>query len=339
MIGEQMRRFELVDRRTIELKTNVPVPEPAAGQVLVNVKACTVCGRSDLVYYHYLGLRDHCAQGCFGHEIAGIVAAVGPGVTRVKPADRVFVRTPLSSGYAEYALAREIAVGRLPAHVPFEQGAILQLLPLAIHATRGIRLGDRVLIVGQGPVGLMALQMARLRGAAFVTVSDLDAWRLARSSLLHADAVLAVAGPPTDAPPAGIANQVFDVAIDAVGTPSTVQTCINAVRDNGLVVLLGTHHVDTTVPLDLVQWEKKSLRVHSSAEPDDEVRRAALATAERLVERNRVAIEPLLTHTYPLERLQDAIDHLTQSSILHSESGPRPVDGPPPQTLKVAICP
>src|SRR5438552_17666281 len=116
-----MRRYELVDRRRIQLKTDVPIPQPSAGQVLVKVGACTVCGRSDLVYYHYLGLRDHCAQGCFGHEIAGLVEAVGSAVDRIRPGERVFIRTPLTSGYADYALAREVAVGKLPDSIPFAQ--------------------------------------------------------------------------------------------------------------------------------------------------------------------------------------------------------------------------
>ena len=336
-----MRRYELVGRQRIELRTDVPVPEPGTGEVLVKVKACTVCGRSDLVYYHYLGLRAHCAEGCFGHEISGIVESVGPRVRAVAEGDRVFIRTPLSSGYADYALAREVAVGHLPSQIPFDQGAILQLLPLAVHATRGVRLGDNVLIVGQGPVGLMALQVARLRGAAFVAVTDRDPWRLERSRALRADVARVaepVEGNGSGAPVENPFEEPFDVTIDAVGTPRTLQTCIDSVRHNGLVVLLGTHHVDTVVPLDLVQWEKKSLRVHSSAEPDDEARRKALATAERLVRSNSIALEPLLTHRYPLERLQEAVDHLSASAILSPEAAPT-LPAVPPETLKVAICP
>src|SRR4051812_49013482 len=127
-----MRRYELVGRRSLQLKDNVDTPQPGPGEVLVRVGSNSVCNRSDLAYYHYYGLRDHCAVGCFGHEIAGTVETVGDGVRRVRPGDRVFVRTPLTSGYADFALAREIAVGRLPDDVTFEQGSALQLLPLAV---------------------------------------------------------------------------------------------------------------------------------------------------------------------------------------------------------------
>lgn len=186
-------------------------------------------------------------------------------------------------GFAEFALAREIAVGALPERIPFEQGAVLQLLPLAVHATRGVRLGDHVAIVGQGPVGLMALQVVRLRGAAQISVADIDTWRLERSRALGADRTVAVDGSSEALAQLG---GEFDVAIDAVGTPGTVNACMHQVRRNGLVVLLGTHHIDPNVSVDLVHWEKRGLRVHSSAEPTDATRAEAMAVAERLIERS-----------------------------------------------------
>ena len=337
-----MRRMELVGRRTIRLVRDLPVPEPAPGEVLVRVGACTVCNRSDLVYYHWLGRREHCAAGRFGHEVAGTVAAVGAGVTRIGPGGRVFLRTPLTSGYADYALAREVAVGTLPDSVPFEQGAILQLLPLAVHATRGVRLGDRVAILGQGPVGLMALQVARLRGAAEVVSADLDPWRLERSRLFGADRILLVEPPAAESAGAlaGLGDD-FDVAIDAVGTPVTVQACVDRVRQNGLVVLLGTHHIDTRVTFDLVQWERKGLRVHTSAEPTDAARATAMTIAEQLAARRpeTLHLPQLLTHVFSLAELQQALDHLSASPVLSPEGEPGPHLLPPPQTLKVAIRP
>ncbi|GAA2942678.1 zinc-dependent alcohol dehydrogenase [Streptomyces enissocaesilis] len=331
-----MRRYELVDRRDIRLVTDAPVPVPGPLEVLVRVRACTVCNRSDLAYYHYYGLRDHCAQGCYGHEIAGVVEAVGPGVTRVAPGRRVFVRTPLTTGYAEFALAREISVGALPDAVPFEQGAILQLLPLAVHATRGVRLGDRVAVLGQGPVGLMALRMAALRGASHITAVDLDDWRLQRSARFGADATRRVDGSTEQLLGTGAE---FDVAIDAVGTPTTFNAGVGLVRQNGLVVMLGTHHVDTRVTVDLVAWERKGLRVHSSAEPLDAARAQALQTAERLARTKELFLPELLTHTYALEELPRAMEQLSASRALYPDAGPAPYDGPPRETLKVAIVP
>jgi L-iditol 2-dehydrogenase len=330
-----MRRYELVGRRSLQLKDNVDTPQPGPGEVLVRVGSNSVCNRSDLAYYHYYGLRDHCAVGCFGHEIAGTVETVGDGVRRVRPGDRVFVRTPLTSGYADFALAREIAVGRLPDDVTFEQGSALQLLPLAVHATRGVRLGDHVAIVGQGPVGLMALQVAKLRGAAEVTVFDLDEWRLAKSSGLGADRL--VRNQPGADPAGGLAGE-FDIAIEAVGTPATANACVRLVRQAGLVVFLGTHHVDTHVTFDMVAWEKKGLRVHTSAEPTDEARAEAMRMAQRLIDAGRIRLAELTTHVFPLVDLPAAIELLSPSRTLAPE-GAEVHAGPPRQVLKVAMVP
>ena len=330
-----MKRYELAGRRQLRLTDQAPVPVPGPGEVLVRVGAGTVCNRSDLVYFHYLGEREHCGQGVFGHEIAGTVEAVGAGVGAIAPGDRVFVRTPLTSGFAEFALARQVAVGKLPDQVPFTAGAILQLLPLAVHATRGIRLGDRVAILGQGPVGLMALQVAVRRGAVEVVTADLDPWRLNHSAALGAHRAVEVkAGAPLDLDQVGAD---FDVAIDAVGTAQTVNACVGLVRPNGLIVLLGTHHVDTHVAVDLIAWEKKGLRVHTAAEPTDADRAAAMRVAQRLAP--AIALRPLLTDTYPLDRLPEAIERLSASSLLYPAGKPGPYPGPPPRTLKLAIVP
>jgi L-iditol 2-dehydrogenase len=332
-----VRRFELTGRRRVVLDDDAPVPQIGPEDVLVRVGACTVCNRSDLAYYHFWGLRDHCATGCFGHEVAGTVHAVGDRVTRVVPGRRVFVRTPLTSGFAEFAAAREVCVGALPDVVPFAQGAILQTLPLAVHATRGVRLGDRVAIVGQGPIGLMALQVARLRGAAEITVADLDPWRLERARRLGADRTVPV-GP---AVPLSSMGGGFDVAIEAVGTPDTARACVELVRQNGLVVLLGTHHVDTHVTFDLVTWEKKGLRLHSSAEPTDAARAAAMQVAERLLAArpDRFHLDLLLTHRYALEELPLALERLSHSPTLFPAAEPGPYSTPPARTLKIAVCP
>src|SRR5437764_5423229 len=109
-----MRRYELVGRQTLRLTEEAPIPVPGDGEVLVRVGSNSVCNRSDLAYFHYHRLRVHCAGGCFGHEVAGTVATVGKGVRRAEPGQRVFIRTPLTSGYPDYALAREVAVGHLP---------------------------------------------------------------------------------------------------------------------------------------------------------------------------------------------------------------------------------
>jgi hypothetical protein len=97
--------------------------------------------------------------------------------------------------------------------------------------------------------------------------------------------------------------------------------------------------VDTHVTVDLVTWERKGLRVHSSAEPLDTARAEALAVAERLARTRELFLPELLTHTYSLEDLPKAVEQLSASRSLYPDAEQAPYDGPPRQTLKVAIVP
>jgi threonine dehydrogenase-like Zn-dependent dehydrogenase len=333
-----MRGYELVGRRQLRYRDDLPVPTPGAGEIRIRVKACTVCNRSDLAYYHFWGIKDHCSAGHFGHEISGTVDALGPGATRFQVGDRVFVRTPATSGYAEFALARECFVGRLPDSLPFEEGAILQLLPLAIHATRTVALGDTVMIVGAGPVGLMALQAARLRGAGHLSVVDIDPWRLEHASRLGADQVIRTSGRLADLQEIG---DSFDVAIDAAGTPDCINACVDVVRAGGSVVMLGTHHVDSDVTFDLVEWEDKRIQFHLGAEPDDHAKSEATLRAEKVVSSGRFDTASLLTAKAPLEELESVLERLSDSGGLHSVHAEEEaaLSGPPTGVLKIAITP
>jgi threonine dehydrogenase-like Zn-dependent dehydrogenase len=168
-----------------------------------------------------------------------------------------------------------------------------------------------------------------------VVTADLDPWRLNQSAALGAHRAVEVkADAPMDR---DLVGGEFDVAIDAVGTAQTVNACVDLVRPNGLIVLLGTHHVDTHVAVDLITWEKKGLRVHTAAEPTDADRAGAMRVAQRLAP--AIALRPLLTDTYPLDRLPEAIERLSASSLLYPAGEPSPYSGPPPRTLKLAIVP
>jgi threonine dehydrogenase-like Zn-dependent dehydrogenase len=109
------------------------------------------------------------------------------------------------------------------------------------------------------------------------------------------------------------------------------------VRHNGLVVFLGTHHVDTKVTFDLIAWERKGLRLHTAAEPTDADRAASMAVAERLI--RRVETASLVSEVYPLDELPAAISRLSASSVLAPSGQPSRFSGPPPRTLKLAIAP
>jgi L-iditol 2-dehydrogenase len=333
---QHMQQMLLADTEKLAFITDAPIPQIGFDDVLIRVGACSVCNRSDLIYYTYLNIFEHCSARGFGHEVAGTIEAVGAGVTDWVPGDRVFARSLLSSGYAEFAAAKASRLGRLPDHIHFDVGASLQLAPLVANATRKIGLGDRVFIAGQGPVGLFATQFARLRGASAIIVSDLDPWRLEIAGQLGAtETRVATVGGEAVAR----LDDAIDVFIDAVGRPSTVALGVASVRAGGTIMLLGTHHVEHVIPVDMIALERKAADLISSRERTIDEERNALRTVERLVAADRLMLRPLLTHRFALPQLQEAIDILALSSLLSPESPVSNASMPPPNTLKIAICP
>ena len=178
---------------------DVPKPKPTAGQVLVKVNYCGICG-SDLHRYAY----GHMAPGVImGHEFTGVVAEVGPGVTDLKVGDRVsrgyrgpllprysarekgFTADPKAPGaYAEYIAQTASTLMRLPDSLPDDVGTLAEPLSIGVHAVRlsSIKMGDAVVVLGAGPIGLLALQCIKQAGPSVVIVSEPAA---ARRELAH----------------------------------------------------------------------------------------------------------------------------------------------------------
>ena len=186
-----------------------PVPEPGPGQVLVEVSAVGVCG-SDVHWFTEGRIGELVVDGplVLGHEAAGVVRALGPGASRLSPGQRValepgvpcrrcracrsghynlcpdirfFATPPVDGAFARYVVHDEDFAHPLPDHVSDDAGALLEPLSVAIWATwkAGISVGDRVLVTGAGPIGLLVTAVAKAAGAVEVVVSDTQPARLA----------------------------------------------------------------------------------------------------------------------------------------------------------------
>jgi len=202
----------------------VDVPRPGPGEMLVRIRACGICG-SDLMEWYV----EQKAPFVFGHEPAGDVVAVGPGVTGFQPGDRVvlhhhapcmecdvcrrgdFVHCPvwrkqalLPGGMAEYAVVAKQSVRHdthlLPAHVSYEAGTLVEPLACVVKALNraGFAPGMRVLVIGLGFTGQLFGFLARRRGAAFVAGSDTAPARLDLARKHWADEVYDVGRPLPD---------------------------------------------------------------------------------------------------------------------------------------------
>jgi L-iditol 2-dehydrogenase len=259
-----------------------PIPEPGPGEVLLQVAAATTCGTDVKTYRRGHPLLFHRPPAGFGHEAAGIIAAVGPGVTGWHEGDAVVAANSapcgrcfycrrnrpslcedlllLNGAYAEYLLIPERIVScnlyRLPPGTSFIAAALTEPLACALHgiAVSDLHAGDTVVVIGAGPLGLLLTAAARLAGAE-VVVSGHGAERLALARRFGAARVFDTTALSLEeqcsllraATPEG---RGADVVIEAVGTPETWELAVAVARRGGLVNFFGGCATGTRVTLE-----------------------------------------------------------------------------------------
>ena len=272
-----MKALLLSEYRHLEL-TELATPKPNRGEVLIRVAACGICGSDVHGYDGSSGRRI--PPIVMGHEAAGMVAALGDGVSAFAQGDRVTFDSTVycgecpnclrgdinlcdrrevlgvscgdyrrSGAFAEYVSVPARIVHRLPDNLSFEQAALLEAVAVALHAVSLVPVSrdSRALVVGAGMIGLLLQQALRVAGAERVFVADVDTTRLAFSKQLGSTATL------SDRVPQRIAELTngagVDLAIEAVGKTESVNTAIDSVRKGGSVVLVGNITPEITLPL------------------------------------------------------------------------------------------
>lgn len=297
-----MKALVLTAPRTLEIR-DVPKPEIGDDEVLVKVRACTIC-HTDLDIFTGVRQWDSDPPNLFGHEVTGIVEAIGSTVTHVVPGDRVLLRIT-RTGFAEYCKTAASSAIRLPPSIGFEEGAIAQLLPIAIRGVeKSVRSGDTVFVSGSGPAGMLCAQVARAYGAARVIAADLHESRLRRVVDLAADVGIHVAMEDVvRRVREETGHRGADVCIECSGVEASFRNCEAAVRNGGSLVVFGTHL--NPITLDLLDWERRSLSLLLAREQPDETPEL-LRKALRFVDTGMVLLRPLLTHVFPLHRAPEA---------------------------------
>lgn len=262
----------------------LPDPTPDPGQVVVKVGRCGICG-SDL------HMSEDAAYGCkhgdvLGHEFAGEVVALGREVEGLRTGDMVSV-IPLQScgqcehcrrgevqwctsfglqggGYAEYALTRPNQCIRLPGGLSFADGAIIEPLAVALHGVHlsGLTPGDKVLILGAGPIGLAVAFWARRLGAGQVAVQDIADFQRKRALGMGADAFVVDPQDPVGSAEQGLGGKA-DVVFECVGIPGLIDQAVQQVRNRGTVLLLGL--CTRPDPIDSFAMLSKEVRLVTSA--------------------------------------------------------------------------
>jgi L-idonate 5-dehydrogenase len=318
------------DLRVEERKT----PEPKAGEVLVRLGAGGICG-SDLHYYHHGGVADfHLREPMIlGHEIAGEIVAIGPGVKDLHIGDRVAVnparycgvcsqcrsgrpnlcsevrffgsasRFPhVQGGFAEFFCAAETQCVRLTTDIPFPLIACAEPLSVALHAANqaGQLTGKRVLITGAGPIGLLLAIVARYAGAREIAITDMVQAPLEVALHLGADRAVNVAGTPNALRETCHQIGGFDVAFEASGAPPALIDCVESAKPGSRIVQVGMLS-NATVPLG--RLIARELELVGTFRFHDE-----FGQAVELLERGRIQVDTLITERLPLARAQEAFD-------------------------------
>jgi L-iditol 2-dehydrogenase len=304
----------------------VPAPTPAAGEVLIRVAACGICGSDVHGYDGSSGRRI--PPIVMGHEAAGAVVAVGEGVHGYKVGDRVTFDSTVYCGacqfcrrgevnlcdyrqvvgvscgdyrragaFAEYVTVPERILYRLPDALSFADAAMLEAVSVAIHAVRLAEAasGQTVLVIGAGMIGLLIQQAARASGCSRILVTDVDATRLDLARSLGADAVI-------DGARESLSSRIeqltggrgVDVVFEAVGRPETVAAAIDSVRKGGTVTLVGNIAPEVSIPLQKVVT--RQIRLQGSCASAGEYPQAMEWVAD-----GKIKIAPLITAVAPLE--------------------------------------
>jgi L-iditol 2-dehydrogenase len=311
---------------------------PASDWVKARVRVAGICG-TDL--RHWKKPDEHLRCCIMGHELAGEVVEVGDAVTRVGPGDRVVIESVLGCGhcdwcrarrynlcpdlypvrrasvsraYAEYVVGPEHKFYTLPDHVGFDDAALIDTFSVALHAQHlsKLTINDKVAIIGAGPIGLGQLMLAKSSGADALII-DTVASSLAVARELGADATV---DPSRENPVAAIqaftGERGVDIAFECAGglsMPATLPLATTLARRGGKVVIVGGFDEGlTTIPLEWQRIQMSEIQLIPSASFAFHDIRPEQAEALELVARGKLQTRKLITHRFPLARINEAFE-------------------------------
>jgi L-iditol 2-dehydrogenase len=319
-----MKALVLENLRDLQLR-DVPEPELGSHDVLIQVKACGICGSDVHGYDGSTGRRI--PPIIMGHEAAGVVIRVGPKVNTVGVGDRVTFDSTVSCGtcsfcrtgdvnlcdsrqvlgvscgdyrrngaFAEYVAVPAHIVYALPVAFPFEKASLIEAVSIAVHAAKitEIRQGSSAAVIGAGMIGVLAVQAFRQYGCEKVFAVDLEQNKLDVARLLGADETFLATDPELmQKLTQSAGGQGIDIVVDAVGTQNSIATAIKVVRRGGTVTLIGNLAPKVEIPLQSVVT--RQLRLLGSCASAGEYRECI-----ELVANGSINVDPLVSAVVPL---------------------------------------
>jgi len=323
LLPADQRRSLLIKPEVIETESSA-VPRPAPGQVLVEVAAVGICG-SDVHYYEHGRIGDFVVERplVLGHEASGVIRAVGAAVDESRLGQRValepqetcghckqcqagrynlcpdvqfYATPPVDGAFAQYVVLDAGRAHPVPDSLSDEAAALIEPLSVGVWANRkaAVEPGDRVLVTGAGPVGLLAADVARARGG-WVAVSDTNAYRLQVAAERGAQATIDVAGGTPRAQ-----QGEFDVILECSGAAPAVAGAFDAAAPAARIVLIGMGAATMELPVGLIQ--ARELRVtgvfrYANCYP------AAISLAAS----GAIDLDSLVTGRFGLDQVTDAL--------------------------------
>src|ERR1700722_9387585 len=330
----------------------LPIPEIGEGELLFRVAACGICG-TDIKKIHHGFVA---APQVLGHELAGTVVKVGRGVTKFKVGDRVvsfhhipcgncfycdrklfsqcagYKKTGLTAGFGdpngggfgEYVRAMPWIVERgmiaLPADVSFEEATFVEPVNTCLKAVRKARVAknETVFVIGQGPIGMLLMLLAKYEGAEVFTSDPMPGRRAASLRFGAKDSLDPSAGNLLEEIRKRTDGRGADAVLVAVPSPALVPEALALTRPGGRILLFAHNDpvMQLALPAAAVGVEEKEILGSYSASVDDQAESAALVFGRKL------PVRELISHRFPLEQIEQAL-----------ELAARPAD----DTLKVVI--
>jgi L-iditol 2-dehydrogenase len=314
----------------VELRA-IAEPAPGAGQVKIAVRAAGICGTDLHIYHDEYPTRPPVV---LGHEIAGVVAEVGAGVTRVGVGDRVTSETYFSTcgvcrycrsgainlcperrsigsavdgGFAPFVVVPERNVHRLPDGVDLVAGALTEPLACVVHGALElpkVTAGDVAVVAGPGTIGLLTAQVAKAAGATVVVLGTAgDEHRLALARRLGADHALDVAREDTAGLVAALTDGAgADVVYECSGAGAAAASLLSLVRRQGQYAQIGLFGKSVAWELDQVCFKELRVTGSNASLP------SAWATALRLLGEGRVRTAELVSDVFPLAEWHRAFE-------------------------------
>lgn len=319
----------------------VPTPKPDLGQVLIKTAACGVC-HTDLHYIDHGVPTFKKPPLILGHEPSGTIAGLGQDVSGFTEGDRVLAPAVLTCGecefcrtgrenicagmvmfgnnidgaYAEYFLAPAKDIFHLPDEIPLQEGSIIaDAISTPFHAIKNraqVKPGDTVVVLGCGGVGINLVQVAAAVGGSVIAV-DISPEKLEWAKKLGADITI---NPSDDENWTKSVKKLTgggaDIAIEAIGNPSTIEMAFNALRSGGRLVVLGYTHKDIALNAGRIMFREMEIVGSLGCRPVDYPKLLELC---RL---GKIKVKELVTGRFPLDKINDAFDILRKGEGLRS---------------------